>query len=180
MDRARERPQTVGRPALLVDGSDEAFREMLHDLLAFGARLDAVRARFGAFIGLSGVQYTILIAISQLAGRDGTSPKDVAAHLSLSPPFVTTETAKLVRLGLVAKRPDAGDLRRVRLTVTDEARRRLAALAPLQREINDTIFAPIAADEFERIRHLARALRTSAERAVALSEDLVSAEGRAA
>lgn len=173
-------PPTVGRPELLRDGSDADFRRMLHDLLAFGARLEEVRERFGAFIGLSGIQYTILITIRQLGGEEGVGPSEVATHLSLSPPFVTTETAKLVRQGLVDKRADPADLRRVRLSVTDEARRRLARLAPFQREINDAIFAPLGAEDMERLAVLAAALATSTERALALSTYLLGREGKRA
>ncbi len=43
---AKHRPQaalTVARPELLVDGSDDAFRQMIHDALAFASRLQAGR-----------------------------------------------------------------------------------------------------------------------------------------
>ena len=44
---------TISRPQLMVDGSDRAFRQFLHDTLAFSARLQAVRGQLGAVIGLS-------------------------------------------------------------------------------------------------------------------------------
>ncbi|MEM8660204.1 MAG: hypothetical protein AAGF35_04900 [Pseudomonadota bacterium] len=40
---ARHRvPLTVGRKELLVDGTDNAFREMVHNALAFSVRLESV------------------------------------------------------------------------------------------------------------------------------------------
>src|SRR5258707_4462608 len=57
---------TVSRPALLVDGSDRSFRQLVHDMLAFSARIQEVRGRLGSVIGLSGTQYTVLIAIAHL------------------------------------------------------------------------------------------------------------------
>lgn len=49
-------PLTIGRPELLVDGSDVKFRELVHDLLALGARHEAVRNGHASYIGLSGAQ----------------------------------------------------------------------------------------------------------------------------
>ncbi|MBW3098167.1 MarR family winged helix-turn-helix transcriptional regulator [Pseudohoeflea coraliihabitans] len=166
---------TVSREDLLVDGSDAEFRAMVHDLLAFAARLEQIRARFGRFIGLSGVQYTILITIRQLQGENGVGAKAIAEHLAFSPPFVTTETTRLVRLGLVAKRPNPEDLRRVYLTVTDKGIALLTELAPVQQEINDLLFEPVTGDTFEMVRRMARDLRASSERAALLSEYLTDA-----
>ncbi len=50
-------PSTVSRPALLVGGSDGEFRGLIHDLIAYGHRLDACRDAFAAIVGISGVQY---------------------------------------------------------------------------------------------------------------------------
>ena len=44
-------PVTVSRPALLVDGSDAEFRGLIHDLIAYGHRLDACRDAFAAILG---------------------------------------------------------------------------------------------------------------------------------
>jgi hypothetical protein len=61
---------TITRTQLMVGGSDRAFRQFLHDTLAFSARLQAVRGQLGAVIGLSGTQYTVLIAIAHLSADD--------------------------------------------------------------------------------------------------------------
>jgi hypothetical protein len=41
------KPMTITNPALLMDGDDKQFRRMLHDTLAFAARIEEIRARFG-------------------------------------------------------------------------------------------------------------------------------------
>src|SRR5258708_3708657 len=61
-------PSTVSRPALLVGGSDGAFRKLIHDLIAYGHRLDACRDAFAAIVGISGVQYEILMPVSRADG----------------------------------------------------------------------------------------------------------------
>ena len=167
---------TVSRPELLKEGTDATFRSMLHDLLAFSASLEAVRGRFGAFLGVSGIQYTLVVSIRQLQGKGGVGVKDLAEHLGLSAPFVTTETKKLVRLGIVAKATNPDDLRRVNLTLTDQGRKLLLMLAPMQREINDAIFEPLAAEDMDRLVRMASDLRRSAERAVVLADYLLDSD----
>lgn len=164
---------TVSNEALLVNGSDSQFREMVHNFLAFSARLEQIRARFGAYIGLSGVQYTILITIRQLQGEHGVGIRAVADHLAFSPPFVTNETTKLVNRGLVNKTPNPDDARRVRLTVSSEGAVLLSRLAPVQREINNVLFAPITPENFHAVCTMARALRESAQEAILLSDYLI-------
>src|SRR5438067_13388632 len=85
-------PVTVSRPALLVAGSDAEFRGLIHDLIAYGHRLDACRDVFAAIIGLSGVQYEILMLVSR---ADGLSIGEVAGRLHRSGAFITIEANKL-------------------------------------------------------------------------------------
>lgn len=165
-------PLTITRAALLSAGSDGDFRDMLHNLLSVFARLEHVRARFGAFIGLTGVQFTLLITVRQLQGEAGVGVKELAEHLGLSAPFVTQETTRLVKAGVLAKATNPDDLRRVLLTLTDEGRERLRRLAPLQIEVNDTLFEPLDRADFGHLRRMAQSLRLSAERGAALSDYL--------
>jgi DNA-binding MarR family transcriptional regulator len=171
-------PLTVSLSNLLDDGSDARFREMLHNLLAFAARLEGIRGRMGAMVGLSGSQYTVLISIRQLQGKTGIGVKALAGHLSLSGPFVTSETNKLIKLGLVSKRPNPEDARRVLLSITSEAAALLNGLAPVQREINDVLFEPLEDMDFDVICALAGGLRGSSERALMLTDYLLQVEER--
>src|SRR5687768_9094398 len=86
-------PPTVSRAALLVDGSDAEFRGLIHDLIAYGHRLDACRDAFAAIVGVSGVQYEILMLVSR---AEGLSVGEVAARLHRSGAFITIEANKLV------------------------------------------------------------------------------------
>lgn len=169
-------PLTVSRDALVVDGSDFAFREMLHNLLAFSVRLQQIRSRFAACIGLSGPQYTILITIRQLQSRGDVGIGHVADHLALTPTFVTNETKKLVDRGMVEKTPDPADLRRVKLRVTALGEDRLHDLVNVQQPVNDQLFEPVTSSNFAVLQSLASALRHSAEEALALSDRLTKEE----
>ncbi len=167
---------TVTRSALLMNGTDATFREMLHDMLSLSSSLDHVRNRFGASLGLSGVQYTLLSTIRHLQGATGVGVKELAEQLGFSSPFVTTETTKLVRLGVIEKTTNPDDLRRVNLTLTARGRDLLIQLSPMQREINDAIFEPLSRDDVAALYRVVRDLRRSAERAVVLSDHLLDGE----
>lgn len=164
---------TVTERAFLVDGDDHLFRRMVHDSLAFAARLEAIRDGYARLIGISGVQYTILIAVNHLQFDENVSVTRVAEHLHLSGAFITNETNKLVRLGLIVKAQDPQDGRRLILRTTEEAQRRLRRLAEVQSEVNDEHFAPLATgDNFETYRKLVSALVDSTDRALALLHGL--------
>src|SRR5215472_10241170 len=111
-------PLTISRPELQIDGSDLEFRAYVHGMLAFAARLEGVRSGFAALIGLTGIQYTILISVSHLLREGEVSVSMIAGHLHVSGAFVTIETGKLLKMGLLTKRPDIHDRRRVCLSIT--------------------------------------------------------------
>lgn len=171
---------TATRPELLSAGDDARLRELIHGLLAFTGRLQAIRDGFAAYLDLSGVQYTILISIAHL-GRgtqgDGGTPgavgiKAVADHLHLSGAFVTIETQRLVAAGLVEKQADPADGRRVALRISDKGRDQLRRLSPIQRQVNDRLFASLDASAFHALTEATCALVDDADRALRLLDFL--------
>ena len=146
-------PSTVSQNSLLVGGSDREFRTLVHDMLAFASAIQDVRNRLGQLIGLSGTQYTIVMAIARLS-EDGAEIgiNQIAEHLHLSGAFVTIEVNKLVLAGLVEKRPNPDDRRRVVLTITQQARRRVLELSRVQVPANDALFAGLSATEFRALQ----------------------------
>ena len=160
--------KTVSKPELLVDGNDAVFRSFIHDFLAFSQMLTEVRARFGEHLGLTGIQYTVLISISHLQGRQGIGVNAIAEHLHLSGAFITTEVAKLVRSGLISKQVNAKDKRRVLLRVTAEGRKLLNKLVTVQAPVNDALFDTLTADEFAPLRSMMARLVPCAARSLAL------------
>lgn len=160
---------TVNRPQFLAGGTDLGFRQMIHDALAFSSRLVAVRDGYARLIGLTGPQYTILTSIHHLEATRDVSVTAVARHLHLSGTFVTSETGKLARRGLIEKQRDPADGRRLVLRVTQEGHARLARLAEIQREVNDEHFAPLARNGgFKSFSRLVGELVGSTDRALAL------------
>src|SRR2546422_11268324 len=112
MARTRRRgtpPRTISRPALLVDGSDGEFRGLIHDLIAYGHRLDACRDAFAAIVGISGGQDEILMLVSR---ADGLSIGEVAGRLPRPGAFITIGAKKLGERGVLEKGSDPAEGRR--------------------------------------------------------------------
>ena len=168
----RDVPRTVTRRELLVAESDDEFRHLVHGLLAFSERLMAVRQGFGQAIGLSGVEYTVLVSLAHLLERGRVSVNAIAAHLHLSGAFVTIVTNQLAQKGLIKKARDTADRRRAVLTTTARGQRLLAELAPLQQQVNDALFEPLTKERFRELAALVDPLVDAADRALALLEYL--------
>jgi len=169
---ANSNPLTVSREELLVGGHDQLFRKLVHDLFAFNARHEAIRAGHAKRIGLAGIEYTILISVARLSRGSNVNVKTLADHLHVSTGFVTNVTKKLQDMGLLQKSVDPNDKRRTVLTVTEEGRRGLAKLAPYQRQVNDVEFGSLTKDDFQRLSSIISGLVSSSERAVKLQRYL--------
>ena len=169
MARPRKRPVTVSRAALLSGGSDAEFRGLIHDLIAYGHKLDACRDAFAAIAGVSGVQYEILMLVSR---AEGLSIGEVAERLHRSGAFITIEANKLVAQGILEKASDPADGRRVLLRMNAKSDALLERLAPYQRRINDVLFQSLDAKRFRALRALAGELVADGDRAVALLDYL--------
>ena len=138
----------------------------------FPLSTQAIHERLGANIGLPGIQYSILISIGHLKADGPVGIKTVAEHLHFNPSFITVETGKLVKRGLVHKERDSTDRRRVSLGVTAAGRALLEKLAPVQRRVNDVEFECIGPGQLKDLLRLVEELVASSERAVALQNYL--------
>lgn len=167
-------PLTTSRPELLSDGRDREFRHLVHALFGFAAHHEQIRAGHGTAIGLAGIEYTVLISIAHLSLDGDVNVKTVADHLYLSGAFITAVTQRLVKLGMIHKRIDTGDRRRVTLTVSNKGRAALERLAPIQRQVNDVEFGCLSQEEFALLTNIVDRLIESGARAVALQKYLLA------
>jgi DNA-binding MarR family transcriptional regulator len=172
-----EMPLTISRPELLPDGRDRQFRHLVHALFGFAAHHERIRTGHGKAIGLAGIEYTVLISIAHLALDGDVNVKTVADHLYLSGAFITSVTRRLLQHGLIDKKVDSGDRRRVTLTVSDKGRAALERLAPVQRRVNDVEFGCLSQQEFALLTDIVDRLIDSGARAVALQNYLLSELG---
>ena len=149
---------TITRAEFLNQGSDADFRVLINRLLYFSTRLLSIRDGFGEFIGLTGVQFSILLSIKALSKKNDLTVNQLAEHLHFSGSFVTMETGKLTTKGLIAKKRDQVDRRKMLLSVTEKGAELLTELAHTQQIVNDLLFKNISEEEgkilFSTLEHL--------------------------
>ncbi|WP_158967446.1 MarR family winged helix-turn-helix transcriptional regulator [Chachezhania sediminis] len=166
---------TVRNPDFIVDGSDDDFRTMLHNIFTIHARLEGIRAVMGNQLGLTGGQWTILQTVAHLERFGDVAVKDVAEQLGQSGAFITIEVGKLVQAGLLSKTPDPRDRRRVRLALTALTRDKLARTSPILAEVNDQIFDGLDREDFVALCRMAGKIREGSDKALVLAQYLMAA-----
>jgi MarR family transcriptional regulator, organic hydroperoxide resistance regulator len=163
-------PATASRPALRERDGDTRFRQLVYDLLTISVRMEAVRTYLARLIGITGPQYSVLVAIAQFQAAEGVSVSKVAAVLHVSAAFITTETRQLESLGLVIKAINPRDRRGVLLRLTADGERQLIAISPAIMAINDKFFAPLSRTSFRQFAQSAAQLVGSSRDVLALIE----------
>lgn len=163
-------PATVSRPGLREGDSDSRFRQLVYDLLTISVRMETVRTSLARRIGITGPQYSVLVAIAQFQGADGVSVGRVAEVLHVSGAFITAETRQLERLGLVIKAINPRDRRGVLLRLTPNGERQMIAISPAIMAINDKFFAPLTRRAFRQFAHSAAGLVDSSREVMQVIE----------
>jgi DNA-binding MarR family transcriptional regulator len=159
-------PPTASRGALLDRGSDRRFRTLVSDLFTIAARMEAVREHLGHRLGISGPQYSLLIAVAHLQGGTGVSVGAVAQAMHVSSAFVASETGKMARLGLLFKRANPDDRRGVLISLAPVGRLKVDRIAAELRAINDLFFGSLEAKSFGALCSAAAALVGSSRTAL--------------
>jgi DNA-binding MarR family transcriptional regulator len=160
-------PLTVSHRALLVDGSDIEFRRLIYRLLQVEERLRHARAYLGRQAGLTGPQYSLLMAVAYLQGETGIAVRALARELRVTSAFITTESRRLIERGLVAKRRNPHDSRSTLVTVTPAGRRAIERLVPEVRAVNDLFFGHLSRPAFAQATRFLDQLMDGSRQALA-------------
>jgi DNA-binding MarR family transcriptional regulator len=161
-------PVTATNPLLLSGGSDHSFRKLLYDFFTVSARLETIKRYLGKKLGLTGPQYTIMMAVAELQGEAGVSVGRVGEYLHVTGTFVTIESGKLMKRGLMEKHPDLQDGRVSLLSLAPKGVKVLRSLFPELQQINDVFFELDSRSEFERLCKTLEKLVGNSQRALAL------------
>jgi DNA-binding MarR family transcriptional regulator len=169
-------PLTVTKEALLVEGSDSLFRELINNLLLMSKQLQGLRAALAEQLGVTEPQYRVFFAVAQMQGESGVSVSSVASALHVTGAFVTAEAGKLLHRGLIEKREDATDRRSVLLSLSETGRQTLQEFAARPQVINDELFRDLTREEFRMLSEIVRRLVSNGERALLIGRALASNE----
>ena len=159
-------PPTVSAAALIDKGSDHRFRALVNDLFTIASRMETVRAHLGARMGITGPQYSVLVAVGHLQGEHGVSVGSIAQAMHVSSAFIASETGKMARLGLLLKQSNPQDRRGVLLSLAPAGRLKIDRVGPEIRAINDLFFGVLDAPSFAALSAAAAALVKGSRKAV--------------
>jgi MarR family transcriptional regulator, organic hydroperoxide resistance regulator len=130
--------------------------------------METVKRYLGERLGLTGPQYTIIMAVAELQGKTGVSVGRVGEYLHVTGTFVTMESGKLLKKGLLERNSDVQDRRVSLLSLSPKGAKSLQSLFPELQQINDVFFQLGSRAEFERLCKTLEKLVGNSQRALAL------------
>lgn len=148
------------------------------DLLVIAARLwsQALGVRLRG-LGLWPGQVPVLRA---LLARDGQTQAELRRDIGVEQPTLANTLKRMVRDGLVARRVDPKDRRRVFLHLTDTARGLLQGLDLAEQDLDATVLAPLAPEQRAALaaglESLAAALRADLDAGLLVLLDVLPEE----
>ncbi len=145
-------PLTISNESLLANGRDDSLRETLYLMVLVLGRLQACREAFGRAMGLTSPQFAVLMGTAYTQGTLGVSIGKLATHVHLAPTHVTTEVGRLIRLGLLDKRPNCEDRRGVLVSLSSQGEEIVRDVTPLVRSVNDRLFANMTRDDLQHVQ----------------------------
>jgi DNA-binding MarR family transcriptional regulator len=143
----------------------ETVNRLTWAITAINAHLEELRQIWARALGISGSQWTILMAISDLDTEDGVPVNAVARMLHVEGSFVTTQSKLLEKTGLVGRKPCPLDRRVVRLSLSDKALKQLGRDSEQQQAAADIIFAGFESDELNEFITRLTSVRRRLEKA---------------
>jgi DNA-binding MarR family transcriptional regulator len=162
---------TVSLPELLVDGSDLKFRELIADLFAAAAGMLALRRALAAPVDLSAAEFAILLAAWQQERKGEVGISSLAREVHVAATNVTAEVGRLVRKGILDKRPHPRDTRAVLINLTEKGHTILALLTPVLRDINDRLFVGNSARDINAVGNFLRHVAGETPYSISLAKD---------
>jgi DNA-binding MarR family transcriptional regulator len=123
-------------------------RRFAWEITSIAAHLQKIRNVWAKALGVSGPQWMILMALTELDKGEGVPVKIVAKMLHVDSSFVTTQSKMLEKKGLLRRKTSQVDARVVQMSLTDKTYKLIAGLASQQEELNNFIFAELNYCEF--------------------------------
>jgi len=145
--------------------NQDVIRRFAWQIASISVHLEELRHFWAKTLGISGPQWMIIVALSDLDQGDGVPVNAVSKMLHVDPSFVTTQSKLLEKKGFVRRKPSNEDARIVKMSLTDKTCKHLASLASQQEALNDFIFAEFCAQELDELTDKLAALKKRLEKA---------------
>ncbi|MGY4509327.1 MarR family transcriptional regulator [Bradyrhizobium sp. USDA 3650] len=137
-------PPDLPSPARQLAGSSAEIQEVVRrftwEIRSINLCLEELRQFRGDVLGITGPQWMILMALTEL-DREGGVPVNVVAKLMhVEPSFVTSQSKLLEKNGFLRRKPCARDGRVVKMSLTDKTFKHLTSVAAQQEALDEFVF----------------------------------------
>ena len=156
-------PLSTSLAAFVKNGSDHEFRRLIYDLIGLSNVMRRNSDQFARYIGRNNAQYHVMIIMAE---TPDATVSQIAQLMNVTSQFVTIEIGKLIRKGIVEKRPNASDRRSSFLDLTPKGQNLLRELGPLRRRTNDTHFRSLTEERAKILREIIETLIVDGRRAL--------------
>ena len=134
-------PDRPPQPTSHARKNQDAVRRFTWEIASISVHLDELRYFWAKALGISGPQWMILMAVSDLDQGRGVPVKDVSAALRVDPSFVTTQSKMLEKMSLLKRTSSREDARVVLMSLSEKARKHAADLSAKQELFSKFIFS---------------------------------------
>ncbi|CCD86952.1 conserved protein of unknown function [Bradyrhizobium sp. ORS 285] len=118
----------------------DAIIRFAREISTINVHLEELRYFWAKRIGISGPQWMILMAISELDRGEGVAVNAAAKRLHVDPSFVTTQSKLLEKKGFMERKPAPNDARVVLMSLTAKTSEQFAELETQQAQVFAFIF----------------------------------------
>lgn len=146
-------------------GNEDAVKRFTWEIASISVHLEELRQFWARTLGISGPQWMIVMALSDLDQGDGVPVNVVSKMLHVDPSFVTTQSKLLEKKGFLRRKPSTTDARVVQMSLTDKSCKHLASLAEQQEAIHQFIFEEFSDRELTEFTAKLTALKNRIEKA---------------
>lgn len=140
-------------------------RRFMWEVASINVHLEELRQFWARALGISGPQWMILMALSDLDKEDGVPVNVVSKLLHVDPSFVTTQSKLLETKGFLRRKTSVSDGRVVQMSLTEKTRKHLAGLAAQQDALHGFIFEEFDERELANFTDKLAALKSRLEKA---------------
>ena len=145
--------------------NQDLFRRFTWVIASINVHLEELRYFWARTLGISGPQWTILMALVDLDQDDGAPVNAVSKKLHVDSSFVTTQSKLLEKKGFLRRKTSTEDARIVKMSLTDKTYKHLASLASQQEALNEFIFAELSDKQMGELTETLNKLKNRLEKA---------------
>ena len=128
------------------------YRQIIWDLISINSNFEDMRRHWAKKFGVSGPQWSIMLAINDMDKGGGVPVGEVSAKIHAVSTFVTTQTKLLEQQGLLKRVSSTTDARVVLLSLSDRARKEIAKYFGQWGDLHGFIFSDFDAAALRDIK----------------------------